>query len=139
MHAGPVQWQDRLMWLNQQTLDAIRIMAALARSRPGQLRAAELAERTGITLTNIQKTAHALGQAGMVTATRGRSGGLRLDTDPAAISIGDIVRIFEPEDCPVAFFSPDGGDDPVQALMFRAHRGFFQPLETTTLAMMITR
>lgn len=122
------------MWLNQQTLDAIRIMVALARSRPAQLRAAELCERTGITLPNIQKTAHVLGQSGLVTTTRGRNGGLKLDTEPASISIGDIVRVFEPEDCPVAFFNHDATDDPVQALMFRAHRGFFQPLETTTLA-----
>lgn len=37
-----------------------------------------------------------LKMAGLVTSTRGASGGYRLALPPAEISLGDIVRIFEP-------------------------------------------
>ncbi|MBN9064322.1 MAG: hypothetical protein BGP06_02005 [Rhizobiales bacterium 65-9] len=122
------------MWLNQQTLDAIRLMVDLASRWPSAAKAAELSLSTGITQTNVQKTVHALGRSTLIETERGRRGGVRLVRPADAITIGEIVRAFEPKDCPANFLMASDRDDPVSTLMFRAHRGFFQPLEATTLA-----
>ena len=124
------------MWLNQQTLDAIRLMAEIAARWPNAVKAADLAAATGITPMNVQKTAHALGRAGLIETGRGRYGGVRLVRAADAITIGEIVRAFEPKDCPVNFLVASERDTAISNLLFRAHRGFFAPLEETTLANM---
>ena len=58
------------MWLNQRTVDAIRLMAELSARWPKAVKAAELAAITGITFLNVQKTAHALARAGLIEAER---------------------------------------------------------------------
>lgn len=83
---------------------------------------------------NIQKTVHQLGLAQLVETQRGRHGGMRLARAPEAISVGEIVRAFEPTDCPVSFLMGSNLDAAISKLLFQAHRGFFQPLETMTLA-----
>lgn len=122
------------MWLNQQTLDAIRIMAELATRWPRLTRASDLVDVTGISFVNIQKTVHALALARLLETSRGRYGGIRLARGPDEINIGEIVRAFEPKDCPVNFLVASTVSAGISALLFKAHRGFFQPLEATTLA-----
>jgi len=122
------------MWLNQRTVDAIRIMAELASVWPERRRALDLPESTGITVMNIQKTVHALALGHLIETHRGRSGGMRLAREPARITIGEIVRVFEPTDCPVSFLMGDSVDEAIARTLFRAHRGFFGPLESTTIA-----
>lgn len=125
------------MWLNQQTVDAIRIMAELAVTYPERVRALDLPAPTGITFMNVQKTVHALGVAGLVETQRGRAGGIRLARAADTISIGEIVRAFEPTDCPVSFLETSPIESAVSRLLFQAHRGFFAPLETTTLNLLL--
>jgi Rrf2 family nitric oxide-sensitive transcriptional repressor len=127
------------MWLNQLTIDAIRIMAALALRWPEQARASDLPGETGITFMNAQKTVHRLGVAHLLDTQRGRNGGIRLARPPDTISIGEIVRAFEPTDCPVSFLAGSEVERSISKLLFRAHREFFQPLETKTLDQLIGR
>jgi Rrf2 family nitric oxide-sensitive transcriptional repressor len=122
------------MWLNQQTLDAIRIMTQLAATWPGLARTSEVATASGITIMNVQKTVYALSQADLVETVRGRLGGVRLSRRADQISIGEIVRAFEPKDCPANFLPSAAADHALAQLMFKAHRGFFQPLETAMLS-----
>ena len=122
------------MWLNQKTVDAIRIMAELAIRWPDQVRALELPERTDITFMNIQKTVHGLSLVGLIETQRGRNGGMRLARSPDRIAISEIVRAFEPTDCPVHFLAQDAIDRTISAVLFKAHRGFFQPLEDMMLS-----
>ncbi len=122
------------MWLNQQTLDAIRIMAELATRWPRLVRASDLVDVTGISFVNIQKTVHALATAKLLETSRGRYGGIRLARGPDEINVGEVVRAFEPKDCPVNFLMASTVSAAISDLLFRAHRGFFQPLEATTLA-----
>lgn len=129
----------RTMWLNQQTFDAVRIMVTLAERWPGLSRAQELADATGITLTNIQKTSSALGQADLIEAVRGRSGGVKLVRRAEQISIGSIVRVFEPKDCPANFLMVRARDIAISDVLFKAHRGFFQSLEQTWLSELVGR
>ncbi len=122
------------MWLNQQTLDAIRIMAELAATWPNLARTSAVAASSGITMMNVQKTVYALGQADLLETVRGRQGGVRLRRAAQQISIGEIVRVFEPKDCPANFLPRAEVDAALSQLMFKAHRGFFQPLETALLS-----
>jgi Rrf2 family transcriptional regulator, nitric oxide-sensitive transcriptional repressor len=122
------------MWLNQQTLDAIRIMAELAATWPKLARASEVASASGITMMNVQKTVYALAQADLLETVRGRQGGVRLARAADQINIGEIVRTFEPKDCPANFLPHAHADAALAQLMFKAHRGFFQPLETALLS-----
>lgn len=122
------------MWINQKTLDALQIMAVLAAHAPEQLKATQIAELTSITLMNVQKTANELGQAGLIETIRGRNGGLKLVRAANMISLGEIVRAFEPEDCPINFLSMSAVGQEISQLLHKAHRGFFQPLEAVTLA-----
>lgn len=127
------------MWLNQLTIDAIRIMAELASRWPAQARASDLPAATGITFMNAQKTVHRLGLANLLETQRGRNGGIRLAHPPEAISVGEIVRAFEPTDCPVSFLAGSEIEHRISSLLFRAHREFFQPLETMTLDRLTAR
>ena len=43
------------------------------------------------------KVVHQLGIAGFIDTVRGRNGGLRLRKSPAAISVGQVVRLMEPD------------------------------------------
>jgi Rrf2 family protein len=122
------------MWLNQQTFDAIQILATLAASHPQLMRASDVAAATHITQMNVQKTVHALGDTGLIEAVRGRKGGVRLGRAPETITLAAIVRVFEPKDCPVGFLPWSTADQRISEVLFRAHRGFFQPLEGFTLA-----
>lgn len=127
------------MWLNQKTVDAIRIMAELAACWPHQVRALDLPQQVGITFMNIQKTVHALALARLVETQRGRHGGMKLARAPELISIGEIVRVFEPTDCPVSFLTEDRVDGAISRVLFQAHRGFFQPLEQTSIGQLVGR
>jgi Rrf2 family protein len=125
------------MWLNRQTFDAIQILANLAGAHPRLQRASDVALATGITPMNVQKTVHALGDTGMIEAVRGRNGGVRLGRAPETITLAAIVRVFEPKDCPVGFLPWSTADQRISEVLFRAHRGFFQPLEELTLAALL--
>ena len=109
-------------------------MVTLAERWPNLARAQDISEATGVTLTNIQKTSSDLGQAGLIEAVRGRAGGVRLIRNPEQISIGSIVRVFEPKDCPANFLTVHPRDIAISDVLFKAHRGFFQPLEQICLS-----
>ena len=108
-------------------------MSALTKSWPNFVRAADLAPKTGVSLPNVQKTAHVLGQAGLIESVRGPHGGLRLARVANRIAVSEIVRAFEPKDCPANFLM-SGAGDAISSLLFEAHRGFFQPLEAARLS-----
>jgi Rrf2 family transcriptional regulator, nitric oxide-sensitive transcriptional repressor len=49
----------------------------------------------GISRNHLVKIVHAMGRQGMVETVRGRTGGIRLARAPAAITLGEIVRLGE--------------------------------------------
>lgn len=85
-------------------------------------------------MMNVQKNVYALGQAELLEAVRGRQGGVRLRRCDDQISIGEIVRVIEPKDCPANFLPRAEADAALVRLMLKAHHGFFQPLETALLS-----
>ena len=77
---------------------ALRAAVCLARRQAsGVVRARDMARETGIPSNYLSKILHQLAKAGVVVSERGRSGGFRLASDPADLSLADIVAPFEPQ------------------------------------------
>ena len=75
---------------------AVVTMSAAAR-HCGMVRvsAAQLAEETGLPVATVQKLVSKLSAAGLLRASRGAGGGLKLARPAAAISLADIVEAVE--------------------------------------------
>lgn len=87
---------------------ALRVLMYAA-VRDGQLiTIEETAERYGISRTHLMKVANLLTRAGYLKAVRGRSGGLLLGKEPAAIGLGEVVRATEPDFNLVECYAPGG-------------------------------
>jgi FeS assembly SUF system regulator len=79
---------------------AVVLMSAAARQCGSQygaapLHAAKLAEQTGIPGPTAQKLVSSLARAGLLVASRGSGGGVRLARPAAAISVADIIEAVE--------------------------------------------
>ncbi|GMU43885.1 MAG: SUF system Fe-S cluster assembly regulator [Xanthomonadales bacterium] len=71
------------------------LMACLAEEPARQLSAQALAERTRLEGPTVSKLLKQLAQVGLVSSTRGATGGYRLARTAGAISIADIVVAIE--------------------------------------------
>lgn len=86
------------MRLNKSTSHAIRILIECARADGELIKVADLAAELGLTMQNVFKMVHIMSRGGLVAATRGRNGGVRLARPADQIRIGDIVRAMEATD-----------------------------------------
>lgn len=84
------------MRLTQQTDYALRLLLHLAGMTTPSTSIARVAEAQGISRAHLMKIANLLSRAGLIAATRGRGGGVRLALSPEAIRLGDVLRITEP-------------------------------------------
>ena len=71
------------------------LLAHLAANQTGVCSAAEVAEATGVALPTVSKLLKLLARAGLVTSTRGASGGYRLSRGPHEISAADVIDALE--------------------------------------------
>jgi FeS assembly SUF system regulator len=71
------------------------LLANLAANQEAVCSAAEVSTATGIALPTVSKLLKSLGRAGLVTSTRGSSGGYQLARDPRDISAADIIDALE--------------------------------------------
>ncbi|RTL71098.1 MAG: Rrf2 family transcriptional regulator [Hyphomicrobiales bacterium] len=83
------------MRLTKSTSHAIRILIDCAQSEGRLIKVAELSQRLDITQQNVFKIVNMLARAGLIGATRGRNGGVRLARPASDIRIGDVVRATE--------------------------------------------
>lgn len=88
---------------------AVVILTAAA-ARPGdeRLSASVLAADTGLPLPTTQKVLGKLGQAGLLTATRGIGGGFAFSRAPATITLADIIEAVEG---PIAMTQCSGSEE----------------------------
>ena len=86
------------MRLNKSTSHAIRILIECARADGALIKVADLAAELDLTMQNVFKMVHIMSRGGLVAATRGRNGGVRLARPADRIRIGDIVRAMEATD-----------------------------------------
>ncbi len=74
----------------------IRALVDLAARRgQGLVRAAEIAERQSIPEPYLARVLHSLQRRGLTTAQRGPQGGHELAVEPAAISMGMVMRCLD--------------------------------------------
>jgi Rrf2 family nitric oxide-sensitive transcriptional repressor len=83
------------MRLNKSTGHAIRILIECARAEGQLVKVADLATSLDLTMQNVFKIVHILSRAGLISAARGRHGGVGLGRSASRIRMSDIVRAME--------------------------------------------
>ncbi|RLC63541.1 MAG: Rrf2 family transcriptional regulator [Chloroflexota bacterium] len=74
----------------------LRAMAELAqRYGTGPVSLSEVAAAQEVSLSYLEQVIRPLRRAGLLTSTRGASGGYTLARPPAAITVGDVIRVLE--------------------------------------------
>ncbi len=74
----------------------LRAMVELAqRYGSGPVSLSEVAAAQEVSLSYLEQVIRPLRRAGLLTSTRGASGGYTLARPPATITIGDVIRVLE--------------------------------------------
>lgn len=76
---------------------ALRMLMYVASAGGRRVTVEEAARAFRVSRTHLNKVASMLTHAGFLHAARGRAGGLTLARAPDAISIGDVIRLTEPD------------------------------------------
>ena len=85
-----------MMQVSQKSRYALRALFELARHYgEGPVRIAEIAERQAIPPRFLEGILNQLKQAGLLRSVRGARGGYELGHDPAAVTVGDMMRVTE--------------------------------------------
>ncbi|MFK7903223.1 MAG: Rrf2 family transcriptional regulator [Nitratireductor sp.] len=95
------------MKLTLQTDYALRILMTLAKTPERLFSVQELADSFSVSKNHLMKTAQHLTLHGFIKTERGRNGGIKLAMAPNEISIGNVVRLIEPNMHIAECFSKD--------------------------------
>lgn len=128
------------MRLTLHTDYALRVLLHAA-ARPGdRLSISDTAQAHRISRNHVMKVVNQLANAGLLDTVRGRGGGFTLARPPEAITIGEVVRLTEPDlrpvDCANCVLHPGCGLTP---LLGSAVDAFLAELDRQTLADALAR
>ncbi|MDP2029680.1 MAG: Rrf2 family transcriptional regulator [Thiobacillus sp.] len=126
------------MRLTKHTDYAFRVLIYLA-SMPedSQSTVQEIAEKYDVSRSHIMKIVQKLAGAGLIHASRGQHGGIKLGQPKEAINLRSVIELME------ATLAPVNCDDPVcvikknctlKNILFEAQRQFLEHVEHYTLA-----
>lgn len=127
------------MQLTQYTDYSLRVMAYLAQAE-GLSTISEIADYFGVSRNHLVKVVHNLATHGFIHSTRGKGGGIRLARPADVISLGDVVRVTEPNFDLVECFNPARDccivtrQCGLKAPLYEAQRAFMAVLDRSTLA-----
>lgn len=129
------------MQLNRKTDHALRLLMLTASVAPEPMKLADIAWRWDISHANLKKIAAELTDRGWLEAIRGRNGGVLFAEDAGAVTVGDVIRLFEPlelADC----FKDDGecpatGNCLLQRALHDARSSFLRSLDEWTLDQLV--
>ena len=134
------------MHLSAQCQYAVRAMFSLARhhGEPRPLRAVDLSQETGIPEKYVPQVLGSLKRAGMAVSVRGASGGYRLAREPAAVTVGEVVRAIHGPYVSVDCMRGDGCElDPegcaLRGTWQRVQDAVSDVLDATTFADLVVR
>jgi Rrf2 family nitric oxide-sensitive transcriptional repressor len=128
------------MHLTLHTDYAFRILLYLTHYPERPIGTAEISTAFGISKHHLVRVVQTLAQHQFVTATAGRSGGVRLAKPAAEIRVGDVVRACEPNFRLVECFDKESNTCPIvpvcglKAPLRSAMDAFLQSLDEYTLA-----
>lgn len=74
---------------------ALRILLVLASRTEELVTISDISDAFGISRAHLMKVTHVLGKTGWVDTVRGRSGGMRLASDPRELRLGQVVHRLE--------------------------------------------
>ncbi|WP_369026632.1 Rrf2 family transcriptional regulator [Qipengyuania sp. RANM35] len=132
------------MRLNLQTDFALRVLMFLA-AQKRQASIEEIADAYGISRNHLTKVARHLADMGLISARRGRGGGLELVLPPEEIGVGKVVREMESLSGFVECFERDSNTCPVagacglQGALRSALDDFLARLDDYTVADLLPR
>jgi Rrf2 family nitric oxide-sensitive transcriptional repressor len=101
---------------------------------------AEVTRAFGVSEHHMVKVVHLLGREGLLKNTRGKGGGVELARPPAAINVGQVVRLTERDDMPAECFDRETNTCPISGVcrlrgaLREAVDEFYRALEQYTLA-----
>ncbi len=134
------------MQLTQYTDFSLRVLIYLSLKKPEELgTVSEIAAFYGISRNHLVKVVHNLASHGLIQTIRGKHGGMRLARPATEISIGEVVRLTEPNfDIAECFNSTTNNCTitPVCALksiLGEARGRFLQELDRHTIADAVTK
>lgn len=127
------------MRLTTYTDYALRVLMHVALNDGERVRIREIAASFGISHNHLTKVVHNLGAAGYLTTVQGRNGGVTLGRPADDITVGEIVRAFEPDLRLVDCFEPKSvtccieGACVLKRTLADATGAFFERLDAVTL------
>ena len=132
------------MRLTQFSDYAIRLLMTVALADGAPVTVASAAAQLRVSRNHLVKVAHILVRNGILTGTRGRSGGLTLQRRAEDIRLGELLRITEPDFNLAECFSSPGACalDRICRLptyLHDAERAFLGELDKHTLADIIVK
>ncbi len=84
------------MQLTKFTDYALRVLIYATLNRDRQITIQELSEKYQVPKNHLLKVVHKLSTLGLLRSKRGRGGGLALGKNPKEVTVGYVVRQFEP-------------------------------------------
>ena len=130
------------MQLTLYTDYSLRMLLYLAIHEKGAT-IASIAEFYGISKNHLIKVSNHLTRLEYIHASRGRSGGLRLNKKPEDINIGEVVEALEPNFHVVECFNVENNTCPItdvcglKGVLGKAHRSFMDVLREYTLEQLL--
>lgn len=118
----------------------LRMLMRMASAPGTAFSTADLAEEFRLSRNHLTKIMQQLARGGIVQTRRGGGGGAVLIRDPAAVRLGDVVRLLEQGQALVECFGPTGGDCTVEgccrlrARLRQAEARFIEDLNRSSLA-----
>lgn len=113
----------------------MRILLEAATAPDERLSIAGVASEHGIPKNNVMKVVNQLAHAGLLATVRGRGGGFTLGRAAEEITLGEVVRLTEPDlkpaDCANCVLSSGCGMEP---MLGAAVAAFLAELDKQTLA-----
>lgn len=125
----------REMKLRRHTDYALRVLIYVAETTERRCSVPEIAAAHRISENHLVKIVHKLGKFGFLDTARGRGGGLSLPAAPETISLADVIRSLEGDDCVVDCSTCIlAGRCPLPGPLDQAKNAFYDALRGLTLA-----
>lgn len=127
---------------------ALRLLIYAAEHPDRLITIEEAASAYDISRSHLTKVANVLTRAGFLVAVRGRSGGLRMGRTAEDLTLGEVLRVTEPDFAGIECFGPDaepgasttgaaGRPARLDAAIAEALAGFLTVMDSRTLAQLL--
>ena len=133
------------MQLTQFSDYAMRVVLYLGCRSDRLISVDEISRAFGISRHHLVRVVQSLTELGLVSAQRGRGGGMRLAKDPSEINVGWLIRQTEPHLNLVECFDLDNNTCPIapacglKGALERAQQAFLAVLDEYTLDQFVQR